>query len=136
MEVEVNMKPRVDIKTGIYKAKLVRVEKVDVPTKDPKKPTAEYSVFVFKLGDSKLPAEAQGHELELRMPGRVTPNSKLCAFLTKAGVSFAGKKSVDLSILVGRNVEAMVGQRSFVGRDGKTVNVPDIKDVEFQSGSK
>jgi hypothetical protein len=133
MEVEVNMKPRIDIKNGIYKAKLDRIESKDVPTKDPKKPTAEYSVFIFKLDDPKLPVEAKGYELEMSMPGRVTPNSKLSAFLTKAGIQFMGKKSLELDVLIGRNAEVMVGKRTFAGKDGKNIDTPEIKDVEFQT---
>ena len=130
MNVDVDMRPRIQIRKGMYKSVVSDVSEKEITAKDGTKP--KYAVIHFKLNDSQLPKEAQGYVLEHSVPGRATANSKLTAILLAAGVKLDGLKNLDVKVaLLGKKAELMVANRTFQGRDGKMVEIPEIKAIEW-----
>jgi hypothetical protein len=130
VNVEVDMRPRINIRKGMYKSVVSDVTEKEITAKDGSKP--KYVVVHFKLNDPQLPKEAQGYELEHSVPGRATANSKLSAILLAAGVKLGGLDKLDVKqALVGKKAELMIANRTFTGRDGKLVEIPDIKNIDW-----
>jgi hypothetical protein len=133
-ELNVDMKPRITLKKGLYTAKVVDVTEKQVTAKDGTTPT--YVDIHFALNGRKdgnpFPQEAQGYILKHSVPARVTANSKLADVLIAAGCKLQTGSKVDpKAALMGKDAELVVGIRPWTAKDGRTMEAPEIRVIDF-----
>jgi len=138
-ELNVDMKPRVALKKGLYTAKVVDVTEKNITAKDGSTPL--YNEIHFALSGRKdggpFPSEANGYILKHSIPARITANSKLADILTAAGVKLQTGTKVDpKTALVGKEAELSIGIRLWTSKDGKQMEAPEIRDIDFVTKSR
>jgi len=133
-ELVANMKPRVEIKKGLYTAKIADV--LDVVRK--KKDTGEslnYTEIHFALtgrsDGQHFPADAAGYIIKHSVPSKLTANSKLTAVMKAAGVKLQTGVNVDTkAVLVGKEVELSLKPEPYTGTDGSQRMGTKVTDVD------
>jgi hypothetical protein len=136
IELEVNMTPRVNLKKGIYTAKVEKVEERTTVMKETGETIKYIDIFFAVNGrkDGAFPKEAMGQILKFGAPSKISAGSKLAGLLVQAGVTPVTGQKLDVqAAFIGKTAELVVTPEKWTGKDGRDMESPRIKDVEFIS---